>query len=158
MSKKEIQRRILEAVELNSLKCLDVFCEMYEKNPISQESDVELFHRRYGLSFWPLNERPKETALHVLASKLTSTQAVKVIKDSKFLKDFSDIPDSHGSTPLLLAIKCNNMEVVQRLLTAKPDVNQKNNRLNESPIYVAALNDHADILKEILVTCKCLNF
>ena len=158
MSKKEIQRRILEAVELNSLNCLDVFCEMYEKNPISQESDVELFHRRYGLSFWPLNERPKETALHVLASKLTSTQAMKVIKDSKFLKDFSDIPDSHGSTPLLLAIKCNNMEVVQRLLTAKPDVNQKNNRLNESPIYVAALNDHADILKEILVTCKCLNF
>ena len=129
---------------------------MYEENPISQESDVELFHRRYGLSFWPLDERPKETALHVLASKLTSTQAMRVLENSKFLKHFSDIPDSQGSTPLLLAIKCNNMEVVQRLLPAKPDVN-KLNRHNECPIYVAALNDHADVISEILKTCKWLH-
>jgi hypothetical protein len=145
---------MLETVELNSLKCLNVFCQMYEKNPISKnQSDVELFHRRYGLSFWPLNERPQETALHVLASKFTSTQAMNVLKDSKFLKDFSDVPDSHGSTPLLLAIKCSNMEVVRRLLPAKPDIN-KRNRHNEYPIYVAALNDHADVLSEILETCK----
>ena len=144
LSKRETQRRILETVELNSLKCLDVFCQMYEKNPISSENDVALFHRRFGLSSWPLNERPKETALHVLASKITSTQAI--------LSDFSDVPDSLGSTPLLLAIKCNNMEVVRRLLPAKPDIN-KRNRHNEYPIYVAALNDNVDVLSEILECC-----
>ena len=127
---------------------------MYKKNPISGKSDVELFHRRYGLSFWPLDKRPKETALHVLASRFTSTQAMDVLKGSKFLKDFSDIPDSHGSTPLLLAIKCNNMEVVQRLLPSKPDVDKKN-RYDESPIYVAAQNDRVDVINEILATCKC---
>ena len=156
MSTREIQRRILEAVELNSLKCLDIFCQLYEKNPISTESDVELFHRRYGLSFWPLDERPKETAIHLLASKITSTEAMKILENHpKFLHDFSDVPDSHGSTPLLLAIKCNNMEVVQRLLLTKPDVS-KRNRHNESPIYVAALNDDAKAINRILETCKLL--
>ena len=154
MSKMVIQRRIMEAVEHNSLKCLDFLLKKYEENPISTENDVERFHRRYGLSSWPVNERPKETALHVLATKHTSTQAMEVLENSKFLHDFSDIQDSDGSTPLLLAIKCNNIEVVKRLLPTKPDIN-KRNRHNETPIYIAALNDHAYVIKEILTTCKC---
>ena len=138
------------------MKCLDVFCQLYEQNPVTNKSEVELFHRRYGLSFWPLDERPKETALHVLASKITSTEAMKVLDSHpKFLNDFSDVADSYGSTPLLLAIKCNNMEVVERLLLTKPDVNKRNRR-NESPIYVAALNDHAKVINRIIETCKSL--
>ena len=74
-------------------------------------------------------------------------------KRPKFLEDFSDIPDSHGSSPLLLAIKCNNMEVTRRLLCRKPDVN-KRNRHNETPILVAALNDDADVIKEMLDKCE----
>ncbi|XP_028391797.1 transient receptor potential cation channel subfamily A member 1-like [Dendronephthya gigantea] len=144
----EIQRRILEAVEFNSLKCLRLLCDYY--SPITTEEDIHLFHRRYGLSSWPLNERPKESALHLVAKKATSIEAMKVFEQvPKFLEDFSDIPDSHGSSPLLLAIKCNNMEVVKRLLTRKPDLN-KRNKLNETPILVAALNDDADVIKEML--------
>ncbi|XP_028391796.1 uncharacterized protein LOC114516496 isoform X2 [Dendronephthya gigantea] len=146
----EIQRRILEAVELNSLKCLLVLCDTYEKLPSTTEEDVHLFHRRYGLSSWPLNERPKESAVHLVANKLTSIKAMKVLeKHPRFLDEFSDIPDSHGSSPLLLAIKCNNMEVVKRLLARKPDLN-KRNKHNETPILVAALNDDADVIKEML--------
>jgi ankyrin repeat protein len=121
------------------------------------KNDVELFHRRFGLSSWPLNERPKETALHVLAKKLTSTQAMKVLENSKFFHDFSDVQDSNGSTPLLLAIKCNNIEVIKRLLPTKPDIN-KRNRHDETPIYIAALNDNAYVIKEILNTCKYFEF
>ncbi|CAB4005753.1 TKL kinase, partial [Paramuricea clavata] len=151
-SKSEIQRRLLEAVELNSLKCLDVLCKKYKMEEFSMEKDVVLFHRRYGLSFWPLDERPKETALHVLASKLTSTNAMEVLKKRpKFLTDFSDVPDSHGSTPLLLAIKCNNNDVINGLLLAKPDVNKRNLH-EESPLHVAAVNDHDHIIEEILKT------
>jgi ankyrin repeat protein len=135
---------------------LDVLCKKYEREKFSMEEDVVLFHRRYGLSFWPLDERPKETALHVLASKLTSTNAMEVLKKTrKFLTDFSDVPDSHESTPLLLAIKCNNIEVINGLLPAKPDVNKRNRR-NESPLHVAALNDHDHIIREILKTSKCV--
>jgi ankyrin repeat protein len=76
-------------------------------------------------------------------------------KTRKFLTDFSDVPDSHESTPLLLAIKCNNIEVINVLLPAKPDVNKRNRR-NESPLHVAALNDHDHIIREILKTSKCV--
>ncbi|XP_028391726.1 transient receptor potential cation channel subfamily A member 1 homolog isoform X2 [Dendronephthya gigantea] len=147
----DIQRRILEAVELNSLSCLHALCEIYQNNPISNKAeDIHLFHRRYGLSFWPLSERPKETALHLIANKHSSIKAMKVLQERpQFLNDFSDIPDSHGSSPLLLAIKRNNMEVVKVLLDREPDVN-KRNKHNESPILVAALNDHADVIKEML--------
>ncbi|XP_028391727.1 serine/threonine-protein phosphatase 6 regulatory ankyrin repeat subunit C-like [Dendronephthya gigantea] len=146
----EIQRRILEAVELNSLSCLHVLSEIYEKHPITRKEDIHLFHRRYGLPFWPLSERPKETALHLIANKNSSIKAMEVLQERpKFLDDFSDIPDSHGSSPLLLAIKRNNMEVVKRLLDRKPDVN-KRNKHNETPIHVAALNDHADVIEEML--------
>ena len=154
MHRAEIQRRLLEAVELNSLKCLSVLSDSYEKNPITTKDDIHLFHRRYGLSSWPLNERPKETALHLIANKLSSNKAIQVLeKRPKFLEDFLDIPDSHGSSPLLLAIKCKNMEVVWRLLCGEPDVN-KRNRHNETPILVAVLNDDVDVIKEILEICE----
>ena len=147
---------MIEAVELNSLKCLEVLCELYEDSPISSENDVELLHRRYGLSFWPVHERPKESALHVLAGKFCSIKAMEVLeRRPRFLDDFADVQDGHGSTPLLLAIKCNNIEVVKRLLLAKPkpEVDKKNHH-DETPIHVAALNGHADVLREILKTCK----
>ncbi|XP_028391719.1 transient receptor potential cation channel subfamily A member 1-like isoform X3 [Dendronephthya gigantea] len=148
----EIQRRILEAVELDSLNCLNVLCDTYEKHPFSKKEDIHLFHRRFGLSFWPLSERPKETALHLIANKHTSVEAMEVLqKRPKFLDDFSDIPDSHDSSPLLLAIKCNNMEVVKRLLARKPDLN-KRNKHDETPILVAALHDAEDVINEMLKT------
>ncbi|CAB3988863.1 transient receptor potential cation channel subfamily A member 1-like [Paramuricea clavata] len=155
---KEIQRRILEAIELNSLECLKVLCETYEMRPISRKknADIELFYQWYGLASWPLNERPKETALHVLPSKSNSEKAMKVLDEcgSKFVTDFLDVEDSHGSTPLLRAIKCNNIAVVKWLLRKKPNVNNINKRNvhDESPIYVAALNDHVNVIKEILET------
>ena len=131
-----------------------MLCDIYEKHPIETEEDIHLFHRRYGLSFWPLNERPKVTALHLIASKHSSIKAMEVLeKQPKFLKDFSDIPDSHGSSPLLLAIKSNNMEVARRLLRRKPNVN-KRNRHNETPILVAALNDNAEVIKEMMAICE----
>ena len=162
LSKKEIQRRILEAVELDSLKCLEVLCEQYSKNPISKGNtdDVHLFHRRYGLSFWPLDKRPTVTALHVLANKLTSSKAIKALERwPKFLDDFSDVQDSHKSTPLLLAIKCNNFELIRRLLAIKPvpDLSKKNLH-GESPISIAALNDYVDIVRDIIRTCKYLYY
>ena len=157
LSKTEIQRRLLEAVEYNSLKCLDVLSKKYEENPISTKNDVERFHRPNSLSFWPVNERPKVTALHVLANKLTSTDAMKVLKNSKFLYDFSDVPDSQESTPLLQAIKSNNIDAVKVFLNAKPNIRKRNN-FRESPIHVAALNDQADVIEEILKTCEFFYF
>jgi hypothetical protein len=152
----DIQRRILEAVELNSLKCLQVLCGEYKRNRISTKEDVELFHRRYGLSFWPLDERAKMTAIHLLAKKFTSIKAMEVmLRQPEFLNDFSEVQDSDGSTPLLLAIKCNSSEIVKPLLPSKPEkLNERNQ--HESPICVAALNDHADVIKEIINKCKRL--
>ena len=147
----DIQRRILEAVELNSLKCLRILCEKYKQNRISStKEDVILFHRRYGLSFWPLDERAKMTALHLLAKKFSSIKAMDVmVEQPEFLNDFWNVPDSDGSTPLLLAIKCNNSEIVKRLLPPKPENLNEGNQY-ELPLYVAALNDHADVIREII--------
>ena len=146
---------------MDSLKCLDVLCEKYEENPISKDNtnDVHLFHRRYGLSFWPLTERPRVTALHFLANKLTSSKAMEVLeRRPSFLNDFSDVQDSHGSTPLLLAIKCYNVGVIRRLLQIEPVPNVKQkNKYGESPIHATALNDHADILEDIIKACKYLH-
>ena len=72
----------------------------------------------------------------------------------KFLKDFSDVQDSNGSTPLLLAIKCNNIEVVKRLLPSEPE-RLNEGKQHESPLYAAALNDHVDVMREIIKKCKC---
>ena len=149
----DIQRRILEAVEQNSLKCLCILCEKYKENRISpSKEDAILFHRRYGLSCWPLDERAKMTALHLLAKKFSSMKAMDVMMEQpEFLNDFSDVPDSNGSTPLLLAIKCNNSEIVKRLLPSKPEkLNDRNQ--HELPLHVAALNDHADVIREIIST------
>ncbi|XP_028391898.1 serine/threonine-protein phosphatase 6 regulatory ankyrin repeat subunit A-like [Dendronephthya gigantea] len=152
LSSKEIQLRILEAIEVNSLMCLDVLCEAYQNQQTPSKKKGELFHRRCGLSFWPIDERPKVTALHVLASRVKSAKALDVlVKRPEFFQDFADMQDSHGSTPLLLAIKCNNMDVVRRLLTTKPDVNKKN-RYDETPILIAALKDNADAIQEIINT------
>ena len=97
------------------------------------------------------------TALHVLANKPTSTDAMKVLKNSKFLDDFLDVPDSQESTPLLQAIKTNNIDAVKMFLNAKPDIGKRNN-FRESPIHVAALNDQADVIEEILQTSKFFCF
>lgn len=138
------------------MKCLDKLCEIYEDNHKSSTNNyVQLFHRRFGQSGWPMDKRPKETALHVLASRLTSRKTMGVLsKRQVFLKVFSDIQDSNGCTPLLVAAKCSNIEVVKWLLPVMRDVNKRNHN-GESPIYIAALNDNVDILREILKTCTC---
>ncbi|XP_028392143.1 transient receptor potential cation channel subfamily A member 1-like isoform X2 [Dendronephthya gigantea] len=148
LSKTSIQFRIFQAVERNSLECLDVLCEMYEKE-VSDE--YSLFHRSIYFAFGVQEERPKETALHLLATKTTSPEAILEVfaRRPKFLNDLSDFPDSHGSTPLLVAIKHNNMDVVKRLLRTKPRVGKRNND-GESPILLAALNGYVDVIKEML--------
>ncbi|XP_028391903.1 transient receptor potential cation channel subfamily A member 1-like [Dendronephthya gigantea] len=154
LSTQEIQRRIFQAVELNRLKYLDFISEEYEK--FYREPNMsKLFYRRAHLSYgsFSLNDHPKETALHVLASKPNSTEAVRIFENRPlFLRDFSDIPDSHGSTPLLVAVKSNNIEVVRLLLLrTRPDVNSRNKH-GESPILVAAVNNDADLIRTMLET------
>ena len=161
MPNREIQRRIFQAVEQNSLKCLNVLCDIYEKHEEfkTPSNECNQFYRCVYLvsGFLNKSKHPKETALHVLASKPESTEAMTVLeKQPKFLSDFSDFPDSHGATPLLVAIKCNNIEFVKRLLVTKPKIQPAGFGIFESPILFAALNDHTDVIGEILKTCEFL--
>ncbi|XP_028392147.1 transient receptor potential cation channel subfamily A member 1-like isoform X2 [Dendronephthya gigantea] len=150
LSKTSIQCRIFQAVERNSLKCLDVLCEVYVK---AVSGEYSLFHRFTFFVSGVQDERPKETALHVLATKTTSAKAILKVfeKRPKFLNDLSDFPDSYGSTPLLVAINYNNIEVAKRLIRTKSRVDKRNDD-GESPILLAALNDYVDIIKEMLET------
>ncbi|XP_028392138.1 transient receptor potential cation channel subfamily A member 1-like [Dendronephthya gigantea] len=154
LSERSIQCRILQAAEQNSLKCLEVLCEMYEK---AVSAEYCLFRPCICFTSGVLIERPKETALHVLAAKTTSVTVEAILevfeRKQKFLNDFSDFPDGHGSTPLLVAIKHNNMDVVKRLLRTEPRVDKINDD-SESPILLAALNDYAVVIKEMLETYR----
>ncbi|XP_028392041.1 transient receptor potential cation channel subfamily A member 1-like [Dendronephthya gigantea] len=161
----EIQRRLFQAAEQNSLKCLDHLCWMYEEDDECDRysywaKPTNLFYRRIYSGSRLSKEHPKETALHVLASKPKAVEAMKVLeKRPKFLRDFKDFPDNHDTSPILVAIKCNNIKVFRRLLTKELAKRSRFywdielNRVNihkESPIRVAAMNDNAEVIKVML--------
>lgn len=155
--------RILEAVELNSLKCLDYLCEIYEETITKHGSrktlstlNIQLYHRRFSLD-WPSSDRPRESPLHLIASRHSGLEAMKIVeKHSNFMNHFIDKPDDNQSTPLLIAIKRKNVEVAKRLIkypNRKPDI-KKTNLHGESPICVAARTGQAEIMAEILKECE----
>ena len=117
---------------------------------------IKLYHRRFGLN-WPVEERPKESPLHLIASRCSALGAMKVVeKYACFMQSLVDEPDSVGSSPLLIAVKRNNIEVAKCLMnnsTRKPEIDKRNSK-NESPIYLAALNGQTVIMKEMLKECK----
>ena len=160
-----IHQRIFEAVEYNSLKCLKELLTIYEKlresdysydgiGPI--EIDKPLRYRKFGHN-WFNDEDPKESSLHVVASRCSAIRAMQIIeKYPNFMHYHVDATDEHGSTPLLIAVKRNNVDVAKRLLNyeVKRANITKTNKSNESPIYLAALNGRVEILKEMLKLCK----
>ena len=160
-----IHQRIFEAVEYNSLKCLKELLTIYENlresdysygGIASIETDKQLRYRKFGHN-WSNNEDPKESSLHVVASRCSAIRAMKIIeKYPHFMNYHVDATDEHGSTPLLVAVKRNNVDVAKHLLdyeVNRTDIT-KTNKSNESPIYLAVLNGRFEILKEMLKLCK----
>ena len=72
------------------------------------------------------------------------------------MKSLVDQPDSHGSTPLLVAIQRNNVKVAKCLIknSKKKPAIDKRNRKNDSPIYLTVRRGQTDVMKEILKNCK----
>ena len=160
-------KRILEAVEFNSLKCLEQLLKIYDdllsklppesmEEMILPELDIELRHRRYGLN-WPADDLPKGTPLHLIASRRSALRAMKLVANNpNVMKQLANKPDSEGSTPLLIAAKAGNVKVAVCLMESIKDkhvIIQKNSK-KESPIYFAALNGETDLIKVMLNRCE----
>ena len=157
-------KRILEAVEFNSLKCLGHLLETYEnlsklqsksmKETKLPELDIGMRRRRFGLN-WPTDDIPEGSPIHLMATRRSSLGTMQLVANyPNFMTEFVNKPDSEGSTPLVIAIKANNVEIALYLLdSGNEDVIIQKNSRKESPIYLAALNGQTDIIKEILNRC-----
>ena len=60
-----------------------------------------------------------------------------------------DAPDKNGATPLHLAAKKGQKEIVEALLTVGADVNAKDN-LNHTPLHFAHKRGHKEIAEALL--------
>ena len=90
-----------------------------------------------------------------MATRRSSLGTMQLVANyPNFMTEFVNKPDSEGSTPLVIAIKANNVEIALYLLdSGNEDVIIQKNSRKESPIYLAALNGQTDIIKEILNRC-----
>jgi ankyrin repeat protein len=130
-----------KAVFHNSLKCLEYILEIYDQLPDSSRSKI----------IWIDGNSPLFTI-----TKKCCWAAMRIVeKHPSFIKDVVDEPGSDGSTPLLVAVKRNHIEVVKWLMNnsgMKLEI-ERRNRKGETAIYLAALNGQADVIKEMLERC-----
>ena len=155
----KIYESICDAVELNSLDCLNYLLEKYNRNlrkPTASQNEMR--DHRLGINSHIGDRVAKRYPLHVIASRCSDVKALDLVENYEtFMEDHIDMGDSEDSTPLLIALKRRNDKVAKRLLKHKnctrPDITKKN-KDGESPIMLAALFGQTSILMEMKKECE----
>ena len=155
----KIYESICDAVELNSLDCLNYLLEKYNRNlrkPTASQNEMR--SHRFRINSQIGDKMAKSYPLHVIASRCSDVKALDLVENYEtFMEDHIDMGDSEDSTPLLIALKRRNDKVAKRLLKHKnctrPDITKKN-KDGESPIMLAALFGQTSILMEMKKECE----
>ena len=93
----------------------------------------------------------KETPLHLASVHASPAVAKHVLKSEHLSEGGFDIPNIYGDTPLMIACRSGNVELVQLLVENGSNPLFVNDQLKEMPIHIACRNQRLDMLK-ILVS------
>ena len=133
--------RMSKTICHNSFKCLEYLLEIYEQLSDSSRSEIR----------WIDGQSP----LCAITKECCWAAMRLVEKYPNFMQHVVDELDNDGSTPLLTTVQRNDTEVAKWLMynsKKKLDI-EKRNCKGETAIYLAALNGHADVIKEMFERC-----
>ncbi|KAJ5079741.1 molting protein mlt-4 [Anaeramoeba ignava] len=91
----------------------------------------------------------QQTILHLSCKKSRVGIAKKIVTMSKLMDLRIDEPDIKNQTPFLLAVKKNNMEIVEFLFKMGININIENKK-GFRPIHYAIMNSNASLVKMLL--------
>ena len=96
----------------------------------------------------------RPTYLHRIAESYSAIGLMNILqKYPELVQPMLEQVDLTGSTPLHQAIKRKNVDIAKCLIRCGADYKKQNKR-EETPIYLAVLNGQIDILEEIFLLCK----
>lgn len=127
---------IMKAISTQSVSCIELLLERLQ--------DLDNVDQMNAL------QTPKNgNVFHVAAQVVKNEEIINIMRRYKMMDELADRPDNQGTTPLIVACKCENLLVARMLVEKKAKIDHLDSEHN-SPIYLATVAGSFQMLKLLL--------
>ena len=130
---------IMKAISTQSVSCIELLLKRLK------ELNIDHVDKMNAL------QTPKNgNVFHIAAQVVKNEEIINIMSDYEMMDELADRPDNQGTTPLIVACKCENHLVARMLVEKKRAKIDHLDSNNNSPIYLATVAGSFQMLKLLL--------